>query len=191
VLRVRWDPARIHLDGMGVRKRLLEGTPRVMIDDNTALADSITLDPFQLEPGQAAEVGRAVAAVLNSARAAEAVPAAAPGADLSGDWEVRVQFLHGERTHRVTLRQQGAALAGDQHSTQFDGSVAGSLQANRVRMTFTTRYEGAVISYQLDGEVANGRMGGKVMLGGGMEGHVGPVNLAQFGSGEWQAVRLN
>ena len=191
VLRVRWDPARIHLDGMGVRKRLLEGTPRVMIDDNTALVDSITLDPFQLEPGQAAEVGRAIAGVLNAARAPAAEPAAAPAADISGDWEVRVNFLYGERKHRVTLRQQGNSLAGDQHSTQFDGTVAGSLQANRVRMTFTTRYEGAVISYQLDGEVANGRMRGKVMLGGGMEGHVGPVNLAQFGTGDWQAVRLN
>jgi D-glucosaminate-6-phosphate ammonia-lyase len=189
-LRVQWDPARIHLNGMEVRKRLLEGTPRVMIDDNTAHADSITLDPFQLEPGQAPEVGRAIAGILNAARAATAESAAAPAADISGDWEVRVNFLYGERKHRVTLRQQGGAIAGDQHSTQFDGAVAGSLSANRVRMTFTTRYEGAVISYQLDGEVMNGRMGGKVMLGGGMEGHVGPVNLAQFGSGEWQAVRL-
>jgi len=191
VLSVRWDPARIHIDGMGVRARLLEGTPRVMIDDNTAMTDSIMLDPFQFEPGQAAEVGRAVAVVLNAARATAVESAAAPAADLSGEWEVRVQFLHGERRHRVTLRQQGSALAGDQHSAQFDGAVAGSLLANRVRMTFSTRYEGAIISYQLDGEVADGRMGGKAVLGGGMEGHVGPVNLAQFGTGEWQAIRLS
>jgi D-glucosaminate-6-phosphate ammonia-lyase len=189
-LRVKWDPARIHLDGMGVRRRLLEGSPRVMIDDNAAIADSITLDPFQLEPGQAIEVGRAVATVLNAARAIAVEPAAAPAADLSGDWEVRVQFLHGERKHRVTLRQQGSALAGNQHSAQFDGAVAGSLQANRVRMTFTTRYEGAIIAYQLEGEVANGRMGGTATLGGGTDGHAGPVNLAQFGAGAWQAVRL-
>jgi L-seryl-tRNA(Ser) seleniumtransferase len=190
VLRVKWDTQRIHLDGMGVRKRLLESSPRVMIDDNAAIADSMTLDPFQLEPGQAVEVGRAVAAVLIAARAEKAEAAVAPAADLSGEWEVRVQFLHGERKHRVTLRQQGGALAGDQHSAQFNGAVAGSLQANRVRMIFTTQYEGAIIAYQLEGEVTNGQMGGTATLGGGTHGHAGPVNLAQFGAGAWAAVRL-
>jgi hypothetical protein len=33
--------------------------------------------------------------------------------DLSGEWGVRVQFLHVERKHRVTLRHQSAALAGN------------------------------------------------------------------------------
>lgn len=190
VLHVRWDPARIHIDGIGVRERLLGGTPRVMIDDNTAFGDSITLDPFQLEPGQATEVGHAIAAVLNAAGAAAEESTTAPVADLSGEWEVRVQFLHGERAHRVSLRQQKSALAGNQRSVQFEGAVVGSLKGDRVRMTFATRYEGAIISFRLDGKVANGRMGGKVVLGGGMEGHVGPVNLAQFGTGQWEAVRL-
>jgi hypothetical protein len=54
-----------------------------------------------------------------------------------------------------------------------------------------TRYEGAIIGYQLEGEVADGRMGGTATLGGGTEGHAGPVNLAQFGAGEWHAVRLS
>jgi uncharacterized pyridoxal phosphate-dependent enzyme len=190
VLRVRWDAKRIRLDGMAVRQRLLEGTPRVMIDDNSALADSIVVDPFGLEAGQATEVGRAVAAVLTAARDAAAEPAAPPAADLNGDWEVRVRFLHGERTHRVTLRQQGGALAGNQHSVQFDGTVAGSLTAKHVQMTFMTRYEGSIIAYRFEGEVADGKMAGEVLLGSGTEHHQGPVNFAQFGTGQWQAVRL-
>ncbi len=189
-LRVRWDANRFPLNGMAVRQRLLEGTPRVMVDDNAAVADSITIDPFGLEAGQALEVGRAIAAVLNAARDADAKPAAPPDADVNGDWEVRVRFLHGERTHRVTLRQDGGALAGNQHSVQFDGTVAGSLSAKRVQMTFKTHYEGSIIAYNFRGEVADGKMAGEVLLGSGTEHHQGPVNFAQFGTGEWRAVRL-
>ena len=38
-LRVRWDG--IALDGMGLRARLLDGTPRIIIDDTTATANSV------------------------------------------------------------------------------------------------------------------------------------------------------
>jgi hypothetical protein len=90
----------------------------------------------------------------------------------------------------VTLRQQGGALAGNQHSVQFDGTVAGSLTAKHVQMTFMTRYEGSIIAYHFEGEVADGKMAGEVLLGSGTEHHQGPVNFAQFGTGQWQAVRL-
>jgi hypothetical protein len=189
-LRVRWSADHFVLDGMGMRQRLLEGSPRVMVDDNSADADSITIDPFGLEAGQAIEVGRAIAAVLTAAREANAERPAPPAADLNGEWEVRVRFLYGERTHRVTLQQTGAALSGSQHSVQFDGAVAGSLNAKQVRMTFMTRYEGSIIAYNFKGEVTDGRMGGEVSLGSGTEHHQGPVNFAQFGTGEWRAVRL-
>ncbi len=112
VLRVRWDG--IVLDGMGLRLRLLDGTPRIMIDDTAATANSVTIDPFQFQPGEAAEVGKAIAATLNAARSLKPAPDPAPAIDLSGEWSVRVQFLHGERLHTLHLQQQGSNLAGRQ-----------------------------------------------------------------------------
>ena len=53
VLRVKWEG--IALDGMGLRQRLLDGSPRIMTDDTSATANSLTIDPFQFSPG---EVGR-------------------------------------------------------------------------------------------------------------------------------------
>ena len=42
-----------------------------------------------------------------------------------------VTFMHGERSHRLTLRQQGGAITGSQRSPQFEGPVSGSLDADR------------------------------------------------------------
>ncbi len=94
-LRVRWDG--IALDGMGLRARLLDGTPRIMIDDTAATANSVVIDPFQFQPGEAAEVGKGIAAALAAARSLQPAREPPPMLDLSGDWSLRVQFLHGQR----------------------------------------------------------------------------------------------
>ncbi len=65
-LKIIWDRSRFPLDGASLRDRVLDGEPRVMLDDNSATTDSIAVDPFQLQPGEAARVGDAVVAVLRA-----------------------------------------------------------------------------------------------------------------------------
>lgn len=187
VLRVRWDG--IALDGMGLRQRLLDGTPRIMTDDTSATANSLTIDPFQFQPGEAAEVGKAIAAVLTAARSLRPSEEAVATIDLSGDWQVRVQFLHGERMHTLRLQQRGGELTGSQQSEQFAGKVIGKLTAQHIRMEFETRHEGSAIAYRFEGDVSDGKMQGEVLLGSATDHHRGPVNLSQFGKGQWQATR--
>ena len=102
---------------------------------------------------------------------------------------MRVQFLHGERTHRLRLQQQGNELSGSQQSEQFEGNVIGKLTAQHIRMEFETRHEGSAIAYRFEGKVSDGRMEGEVLLGSATDHHRGPVNLSQFGKGQWQASR--
>jgi D-glucosaminate-6-phosphate ammonia-lyase len=186
-LRVRWDG--IALDGMGLRARLLDGTPRIMIDDTAATANSVTIDPFQFQPGEAAEVGKAVAAALAAARSLEPANEPPPVIDLSGEWSLHVQFLHGQRLHRLRLQQQGSRLTGSQESEQFAGKVVGRLSARDVLMEFEARHEGSAIAYRFEGTVDADRMTGEVLLGSATDSHRGPVNLSQFGKGQWQAER--
>jgi L-seryl-tRNA(Ser) seleniumtransferase len=187
VLRVNWDG--IALDGMGLRQRLLDGTPRVMIDDTAATANSVAIDPFQFQPGEAAQVGQAIADALTAAHNLQPATEAPAQADISGTWDVRVQFLHGERKHRLKLQQQGSQLSGSQQSEQFESNVIGKLAAHRVHMQFETRHEGSAIAYRFEGTVGNGRMEGDVFLGSATDHHRGPVNLSQFGKGQWEAKR--
>ena len=187
LLHVRWDG--IALDGMGLRLRLLDGTPRIMLDDTAATANSVKIDPFQFQPGEAAEVGRAIAATLHAARSLAPAPEPAAGIDLSGEWSVRVQFLHGERLHKLRLQQQGSQLSGSQESEQFAGKVVGKLTAQDVRLEFEARHEGSAIAYRFEGKVDADRMAGEVVLGSATDNHRGPVNLSQFGKGQWQAQR--
>jgi hypothetical protein len=160
-----------------------------MLDDTAMTANSLEIDPFGLQPGEADQVGRALAAVLAAPVAAAKPAPAAPGVDVSGVWDLGVSFLQGERAHRLHLQQQGGAIIGSQTSHQFEGPVTGSLDADGIHLVFRTRYEGTMIAYSLDGSVADGRMQGNVTLGSSTDHHQGPLNLAQFGSGRFQGER--
>ena len=56
-------------------------------------------------------------------------------------------------------------------------------------MVFETRHEGSAIAYRFEGTVHDGRMAGDVFLGSATDHHRGPVNLSQFGKGQWEAAR--
>ena len=189
-LRVEWDRARYPLDGLALRERLLSGEPRIMLDDNSATENSIAIDPFQLQPGEAAAVGEGIAAALEAAASEAPAPPGLPPVELAGEWELSVNFLHGSRRHRLTIEQKGREIAGRQRSPQFDGPLEGVLDGDRVRFAFRGRYEGSNISYRFEGAVANGRMGGRVALGAASDTSHGIVNRSQFGAGEWQAERV-
>jgi L-seryl-tRNA(Ser) seleniumtransferase len=188
-LRISWDAERTGMDGNALREKLLNGNPRIMLDDMSATANSIAIEPFGLQPGEAAQVGDAIAVALSVNAAVAAPPPPAP-ADVAGEWELQVNFLHGARTHRLRLGQQGTALNGTHESDAFAGPVAGRLTPSGVAFQFDTRFEGSTIRYTFEGRLANGGMAGTAEFGTYNDHHQGVVNLRQFGSGEFQARRL-
>jgi D-glucosaminate-6-phosphate ammonia-lyase len=189
-LKIVWDRARFPLDGLALRGAVLDGEPRVMLDDNSVTENSIAVDPFQLQPGEAAQVGDAVVAVLLASLTNQPPAAQRPSPAVAGEWELRVDFLHGARSHRLALEQRGNELAGHQKSAQFEGPVSGTLEADMIRFSFGDRYEASNLSYRFEGKVSDGAMGGTVALGAASDQNAGIVNRSQFGSGEWHARRV-
>ncbi|MGE0259939.1 MAG: hypothetical protein AB7T18_14420 [Alphaproteobacteria bacterium] len=189
-LKVAWDRGRFPLDGLALRQAVLDGEPRIMLDDNSATAESLAIDPFQLQPGEAAQVGDAIVAALRASLTNRPPATRASSADVAGEWELRVDFLHGGRTHRLALEQTGDAIAGRQRSAQFEGPVGGDIDGERIRFAFEGRHEAATISYRFEGRVAAGAMAGTVLLGAASDQNQGIVNRTQFGAGSWEARRL-
>ena len=189
-LRVSWDRWHYPLDGLALRQHVLDGEPRIMLDDNSAADDSIIIDPFQLQPGEAAQVGDAIATALRDASVALPELRQPPASEIAGNWELRVDFLQGSRVHRLEIEQRGPELAGHQRSSQFEGPVSGRLSGDLVQLSFTSRYEASTICYFFDGTIRDGMMSGTAVLGAASDQNHGIVNRSQFGTGRWQASRV-
>ncbi len=188
-LMISWDEARYGISNEGLRQRLLEGEPRIMLDDMTSTPNSLRIEPFNLQPGEARMVGQAIARAIQSAARVAVAGAAAPELDVSGEWELDVRFLKGGRRHRVTLEQQGTDVTGRQESNGFSGDVRGRVSASVVRLTFDGEHEGSTIFYSFEGEAAPSRMTGTVLFGAANGTNRGALNLRQHGSGTWEARR--
>jgi D-glucosaminate-6-phosphate ammonia-lyase len=188
-LHITWRPEQVAVTSLQLRQALLDGTPRIMLDDTHATAHAIWIEPFNLQPGEAREVGAAIARALRPVRRAGHDAGAAPAVDVSGAWDVTVDFLKGRRIHRMVLEQDGASLSGRQDSEQFSGGVAGCVAATAIELTFDAEYEGSTIFFSFAGTAAPSLMTGTVLFGAVNGTSGGEFNRRQHGAGTWTAHR--
>ena len=188
-LKIVWDRARFPLDGAGLRDAVLDGEPRVMLDDNSATDNSIAIDPFQLQPGEAAQVGDAIVAALRASLTNRPPATRAPGPQIAGEWELRVDFMHGARTHRLALEQQRRR----HRRPPALGAVrrAGQRRDRRrpdIRFAFGGRHEAATISYRFEGKRRGRRDGRHGVARRRQRPEPAASSTArQFGAGAWEA----
>jgi L-seryl-tRNA(Ser) seleniumtransferase len=95
-------------------------------------------------------------------------PSAAPTtvADLSGTWEVDIDYIGSQSRHTFSLKQAGSDLSG-KHQGDFVGrDVSGSIDGQGVRLQSRIRGGGIDVGYGFTGQLdGNDRMGGELDLG--------------------------
>ncbi len=96
--------------------------------------------------------------------------------DLSGSWEIDLQFVRGRARHTVVLEQDGADLSGQYRSQFGEQALRGKVQGDQVEMHVGISYQHVGAHYAFRGQVDGGRMAGQVDLG-------------EYWSGTWAARR--
>jgi len=171
-LTITWNPDSLHLTGEELAEELGRTPPRIAI--GSLQRDGLTgvqVTTGQMQDGDQQVVADRLYAALTRKRSQK--PAlATPAADLSGDWEVSMQFLNGQHTHRLQLRQDGPWLSGTYQAT-FQRMVAeGYLDGEQIRLRCSWREPGNQLVY-----IFLGQWKGGVLLG---ELHLGEYRTARF-----------
>jgi hypothetical protein len=188
---VSWNPDRYPINGEQLWRALLDGTPRIVLREISAKQNAVEIDPFCLEPGEAAIVGEAIQNILGFERPC-VVQTLKPAVDISGLWSVNIQFLHGHRILRLSLKQDGALVAGRHRSEGFAGDAIGSVIGDTVSLMLSAAFEGQTIAYRLTGLMTGDRLEGDILLGTAHETHTGPdISAGQFGSARFHALRIS
>jgi L-seryl-tRNA(Ser) seleniumtransferase len=187
-LAIRWDGDHIGLTGLELRDRLLEGEPRIMLDDRGATDTLVFILPFSLQPGEPRVVGSRIREVLEAAPKGrrEARP---PAVQVEGSWNLEIQYVKGTSNHRLSLKQRGHELTGLHHTVFYENPLSGQVAGNGITFSSLHKFQGTHISYQFIGTVDRDVMGGTVELGQSGQSAHGPLNQQEFGKGTWQARR--
>jgi L-seryl-tRNA(Ser) seleniumtransferase len=173
------------VSGQAVARQLFETTPRVsLFPARGALAPGetgLTIGPYMMAPGDERVVAERIEAALRGAVAVAAKPLAAPSVDLSGSWEVRIEYAASSSTHALHLRQRGNDIGGVHQGDFVSREARGTIDGDAVRIrseypeshgdalnfTFTGRVAGESMAGELDmGEYLKARFSARRMAGG-------------------------
>jgi len=192
-LEISWDYATLPILAADVRLALLEGTPRIMLDDRGSSETSLQILPFSLQPGEAAVVAEAIRNALSASTKAKraAAPASAAPADISGRWVLDIAFVVGSARHQLDIRLEGEKMAGTHRTLHLTNPVQGRVRGDQVDFSSLHKFEGTNLAYRFVGQVAasGDAMSGTVEIGSTGQAAPGPLNMKEYGNATWQAKR--
>jgi L-seryl-tRNA(Ser) seleniumtransferase len=168
LLQVRWDKAKLGTTGDAVARLLFDGEPRISLfpargklnDGETGL----TIGPYMMAPGDEKVVAERLFTVLSKPQPVAEKPLAPAAADLTGSWDVRIQYAAGAATHQLHLRQRGNELDGTHQGDFLSRDLRGTIDASAVRLRSSYDH-GDSLNYTFSGTVTGDEMGGELDLG--------------------------
>src|SRR5436190_69101 len=118
-LTIKWDAKKLGITGAAVARHLLDTEPRIATPGGRDRdgESSISVTPYQMAAGDETIVAERIYATLSTppaSAAAAAPPPQAPAVDVSGQWDVRIEYVASAAAHTLHLRQVGHRVEGSQ-----------------------------------------------------------------------------
>ncbi len=175
-LRISWDRERIGISASDMHERLMAHDPAIMTW-NYGDESFIVIRPVALKPDEYKVVAKAARSILAAAPKGSARPApSAPAGDLSGQWDVEIEFLRGSGQHQLFLEAKANEVAGTHIGTRTTGELTGTVDGSKVSLNSVLPMEGSRLRYGFTG----------VLQGDTMEGD---LDLNEYPPARWVARR--
>ena len=173
-LNINWDATKLGITGPELSRLLFNTDPRIEVAGGGGRGrqgaasgqTGISITAYMMQPGDAKVAANRIHSLLSSAQKGKVPePPAAPATDLSGYWEVDIDYIGSRSRHSFFVRQNGAEIAGT-HQGDFSGrDLTGSIEGNTVRLNSTLRENGDNVGYGFNGTAQADQMSGELDLG--------------------------
>jgi L-seryl-tRNA(Ser) seleniumtransferase len=169
-LTIRWDPKRLGITGTALARHLMDTEPRIATPGGRDRdgESSISVTPYQMSAGDEKIVADRIHAALSKPPSAPPVsPPAAPAVDVTGQWDVRIEYVAGASTHTLHLRQAGSRVEGTHQGDFLSRDLSGTIDGDRVLLasSATERQGGDSLSYRFTGTATGTEMAGTLDMG--------------------------
>jgi L-seryl-tRNA(Ser) seleniumtransferase len=178
-LSINWDPAKLGITGEEVSNILWTTEPRIALGggggggggrggrDGASNQTGISITAYMMMPEDVKVVADRIHQVLSARRPAwkpEKLETAA--ADLTGRWNVEIQFAAGKSQHTLHVKQQGNQLVGTHQGDFVARDFTGTISGEDVRISSSIgEVHGAALSYRFTGKLQGDKMSGALDMG--------------------------
>jgi L-seryl-tRNA(Ser) seleniumtransferase len=146
---------------------LLTTEPRIALPTGGGGGQAgVSVVPYMMSPGEEKIVADRLHAVLSNPPGQAPVSSSPPAADLSGRWDVRIEYLAGTSTHVLHLKQQGNRIEGTHQGEFVSRDLGGTIEGDQIRLaSFYTERNGDSLNFQFAGKAAGDEMSGTLDMG--------------------------
>jgi uncharacterized pyridoxal phosphate-dependent enzyme len=174
-LVITWDPAKLGITGEELTHILYTTEPRITLaggggggrGNRAPNETGISITAYMMSPGEDKIVGDRIHQVLSASRPAWKPEAPkAPAGDLTGRWDVRIEFAAGFADHVFHVKQQGNQMMGTHQGDFVSRDFAGAISGDDVRISSSVgENHGAALSYRFTGKLDGDKMSGALDMG--------------------------
>lgn len=165
-LVISWDPARLHISGEEVAEDFARNKPRIAVGSGDAEGKaSIRITPSQMQPGNEQVVAERIYQILTETRSPQPAQLAAAEVDISGHWDVTVEYFSSTSQHQLYLQQEGNWIAGTHQSDFSSQEIVGTVEGDQVKLRSQVRQPGDSILFLFSGQVSDEIISGSIFLG--------------------------
>jgi len=165
-LVISWDPATLHISGEDVAEDFARKTPRIAVGSGEeAGRTSISITPSQMQPGDEQVVAERIYQILTAVRPPQSAQLAAAEVDISGHWDLRVEYFSSDSQHQLYLHQEGNWISGVHQSEFSSQEIVGTVEGDRVKLRSQVAQPGDGIPFLFSGRVADDTIAGSIFLG--------------------------
>lgn len=170
---LRWDSRKLGITGPEVADLLDKGEPRIVLQAGGAQAQnaegdsSISITSAMMSSGDEKIVAQRIVEILSARRSVKpAETPMAPVADLSGRWEVEIQYAASRGTHTLHLQQNGNRIEGTHQGNFLGRDVSGTINGNQIALSsVVTERHGDALTYRFSGKLSGDTLGGSLDMG--------------------------
>jgi L-seryl-tRNA(Ser) seleniumtransferase len=174
-LRVRWTSSALGITGQEVAETLYNTEPRITLNamrgpgqgQEGAGDTGISIVPSMMAAGDEQVVAQRLFDVLSAGHTPQPPEtAAAPAANISGRWDVDIQYAASRTTHAVYIRQDGNRLEGTHQGNFLTRNLSGTIAGDAVTFgSNVTERHGDSLNYRFAGKMNGDTMSGTLDMG--------------------------
>ena len=173
-LTISWNTGKIGITGQEVSDRLYDDEPRIALNagggrgNGRTAETNISIMAYMMEPGEDKVVADRIFDTLTKApKTPKATEVKPPAGDLTGEWDVRIQFAAGTSNHKFYLKQNGNAIEGSHQGDFITRGLAGGINGDAVTLGSNNpeQNHGDALSYQFTGVLRGDSIQGALSMG--------------------------
>ena len=172
-LTITWNTARLHITGDEVAEELARTKPRIALGvgggGRASGADpgttSISVTAWMMQPGDDKIVAERIFSVLSVKRGPRSTDMPAPSANVSGRWDVDIEFFSSKSRHTLftrTGRQLDPGLAPGDFTVR---DMVGMIEGNEVKLRSVERRPGSSVTFIFSGTISGDTISGPIHMG--------------------------